>query len=85
MKCPMEKPVIEYPCTWSYRAIGTDSDFMMKEIADRLASIPHTVTSGNTSRGGNYCSLNVDATVHSETERLSIVPLSSVLESHLKT
>ena len=71
----MEKPVIEYPCTWSYRAIGTDKDVMLKEIPKKLGSIPHTVSPGNTSRGGNYCSLNIDATVQSESERLSITPL----------
>ena len=71
----MKKPVIEYPCTWSYRAIGTDANLMKKEIPLKLGSIPHTITSGNTSREGNYCSVNIDAMVHTETERLSIVPL----------
>ena len=71
----MEKPVIEYPCTWSFRAIGTDSNLMTREISVKLAAYTYTITPGNQSRNGNYCSLNIDATVHSETERLSIIPL----------
>ena len=71
----MEKPEIEYPCTWSYRAIGTDKELMLREIPNKLGSIPHTVSPGNTSRAGNYCSLQIDATVQSESERLSVTPL----------
>ncbi|MBN1757163.1 MAG: DUF493 domain-containing protein [Chitinispirillaceae bacterium] len=71
----MEKPVIEYPCTWSYRAIGTDKNVMMAEIPLKLGSIPYSITQGNTSRAGNYCSLNIDAIVQSESERLSITPM----------
>ena len=71
----MEKPEIEYPCVWSYRAIGSNHDLMMEEITLKLAAIPHTITPGNQSSRGNYCSLNVDATVASETERHAITTL----------
>ena len=71
----MKKPVIEYPCTWSYRVIGSDSTLMMKEIPARLGDIQHTITPANLSRKGNYCSINVEAIVQTESERLSIIPL----------
>ena len=48
---------------------------MIREIPLKLGAIPHTVTEGNRSSRGNYCSLNIDATVQSEQERLSILPL----------
>jgi uncharacterized protein len=71
----MEKPEIEYPCIWSYRTIGSDHDSMMKEIPLKLGTIPHTITPGNQSSKGNYCSLNVDATVQSEMERHAVTTL----------
>lgn len=71
----MEKPEIEYPCTWSYRAIGSDKNLMMQEIPKKLASIPHTISPGNMSRAGKYCSINIDATVQSESERHTVTTM----------
>jgi putative lipoic acid-binding regulatory protein len=71
----MKKPVIEYPCTWSYRAIGSDEGTMMREISVKLGTIKHEITMGNQSKNGTYISINIDALVASETERLSIIPL----------
>lgn len=71
----MKKPVIEYPCTWSYRAIGSDEAVMLQEIPIKLGTIKHEIASGNRSKKGNYISINVDVLVTSETERLSVIPL----------
>ena len=71
----MEKPVINYPCTWNYRIVGADGEIIKKGIAEKLQGIEHTVSDGNISSKGNYVSINVDALVHTEEERLGITPL----------
>lgn len=71
----MKKPFIEYPCTWSYRVIGTDESVMVRKIPLKLSAVKHTVSPGNQSRKGNYISLNIDVIVTSESERMSIIPL----------
>ena len=71
----VEKPVINYPCKWNYRIVGADGDLIKKGIAEKLQGIEHTISDGNTSSRGNYVSINVDALVHTEEERLSITSL----------
>ena len=71
----MDKPVITYPCTWSYRVIGMDKSLMIKEISEKLERVQYTLNDGNISTKGNYISINVDAVVRNEEERLALLPL----------
>lgn len=71
----MQKLDLTYPCTWSYCAIGSDREAMMREIPVKLGAIPHAIAPGNKSSAGNYCSLYIDATVRSEEQRLAIASL----------
>jgi putative lipoic acid-binding regulatory protein len=80
-ECNVEKPIITYPCSWSYRVIGTDKELMLKKIPEKLGTIKHTVSAGNQSAKGKYTSLNIDAVVHDEKERLSVLSLLQSIET----
>lgn len=71
----MDRPEITYPCTWTYRVIGSDGELMLREIPKRLIKFKFVITPGNRSRRGKYVSINVDAMVRDEAERNSIVGL----------
>jgi uncharacterized protein len=71
----MEQPLLTYPCTWSYRVIGEDKEQMIQEIPQIMGTIRHTISVANLSRQGKYVSINIEATVHNEEERRSVVPL----------
>jgi uncharacterized protein len=71
----MEKPSITYPCTWSYRLIGEDSELIIKEIPPKMGSIKHEISEANRSKQGKYVSINIDAIVSDDNERLSVVLL----------
>jgi putative lipoic acid-binding regulatory protein len=71
----MENLLLTYPCTWSYRLIGEDCDLMIREIPARMGSIKHEISTGNRSKRGKYVSINIDAIVHDNHERLSVATL----------
>lgn len=64
------KPVIIYPCPWTYKVIGKDAERIRGAIAEVLAGCLHDVTPSRTSKGGAYHCLNVEVTVESESCRL---------------
>jgi len=65
-------PVIEYPCRWSYRIIGSDEKALRKAISECVEGTDHQVSLSKSSSTGRYISLNLDALVHSEEVRLKI-------------
>jgi hypothetical protein len=69
---PLERPAINYPCTWIYKVIGADCT-LLKEVIIEACS-PHQVTIGHShsSSRGNYHSLNAELIVPDETVRLKI-------------
>ncbi len=66
------RPQIEYPCPWGYKVIGRDRELLGKAVAEVLAGCAHTVVPSHSSKGGAYCSLNVETTVESEKARLEL-------------
>jgi putative lipoic acid-binding regulatory protein len=62
-------PLIQYPCTWEYKAIGWDEDSMREAIAEIMADRPHDLSFSRSSRSGRYCSLLLVVTVESEDHR----------------
>ncbi len=70
----MENPLIRYPCTWSYRLIGEDGELIMREIPGKMGCIKHEIRLANRSNRGKYVSINIEAHVCSDEERLSVVP-----------
>jgi putative lipoic acid-binding regulatory protein len=68
----MENPLITYPCTWSYRLIGEDGELMVREIPGKMGCVKHEISFANRSRQGKYVSINIEAVVSSDEERLSV-------------
>jgi putative lipoic acid-binding regulatory protein len=71
---PLEgrKPIIEYPCTWTYQVIGLDEQRLRAAVAEVIGDVPHTLNCGNVSKGGKYLSLGLEMRVEDETHRLRI-------------
>jgi uncharacterized protein len=70
----MEQPIITYPCNWSYRLICEDCELIMKEVPGKMGNIKHEISPVNRSKQGKYVSVNIEAVVNSDDERLSIAP-----------
>jgi putative lipoic acid-binding regulatory protein len=66
------RPIIEYPCSWEYKAIGSDEGCMREAIAEIMADREHELSFSRTSRTGRYCSLLLVVTVESEDQRNTI-------------
>jgi uncharacterized protein len=66
------KPVMDYPCSWGYKVIGTDDTGLRGAIAAIMQDIPHSVTPSNRSASGKYICLNIEMLVMSEDQRLTI-------------
>jgi hypothetical protein len=65
----VERPTIEYPCAWQFRVLGEDERQLRQVVADIFSDRLHQVTTGNTSSGGKYCSIEVATQVSSEADR----------------
>jgi putative lipoic acid-binding regulatory protein len=72
-----KKPLIEYPCSWTYQVIGLDEQALRQAAAEVLGDVQHTLRSGNTSKGGKYLSLGLVVQVRDEGQRLRIFELLS--------
>ena len=68
----MNRPEIEYPCTWSYRVIGTDEKSLRQAISECVEDREYKVSLSSSSSSGKYISLNLEIIVHSEEARVSI-------------
>lgn len=68
----VERPEIEYPCSWIYKVIGEDCS-LLKDVIEKCCA-PHevTITHSHQSSKGKYHSLNAELTVPSEEVRLAI-------------
>ena len=65
----MDKPVIEYPCEWSFKIIGSDEEVIRKGVEECLPDSTYNVSKGNTSSSGKYATLNLETVVRNEGER----------------
>jgi putative lipoic acid-binding regulatory protein len=66
------KPLIDYPCNWSYRVIGIDEPKMRQAVAEVIGDVPHDLTTGNASSGSKYVSLGLETRVDDEAQRLRL-------------
>ena len=64
-----KKPIINYPCDWQYKVIGTDVDKMIKAIEIIADGMEYKISSSNVSAKGNYFSINLKVFVTSEVIR----------------
>ena len=65
-----EKPTINYPCSWTYKVIGSDEAHLRRAIKTLLGDTDLIITPSHTSSGGKYCSLNVELVVEDDETRL---------------
>ena len=75
MKIPdtdCKKPVIDYPCRWVYKIIGSDSSELEKAIEEIVRGYDYTITPSNISKTGRYRSLTLEVLVDGEGCRTGI-------------
>jgi putative lipoic acid-binding regulatory protein len=63
------KPLLQYPCTWTYQVIGTNAEIIRDAVARIVGETDYSLTYSNTSRTGKYCSLRLRLVVETETHR----------------
>jgi putative lipoic acid-binding regulatory protein len=68
----MEKPLIDYPCQWSFKIIGMDEQSIRKAVADYMGNVEYSITRSNISSKGKYVSVDFKTTVINESERNQI-------------
>lgn len=64
-----QKPLIEYPCEWIYKVIGSDVDKILAAIEEAATGLNYKVATSNISKNGKYFSLNFSVEVPNETVR----------------
>ena len=68
----MEKPVIEYPCKWSFRVIGSDERLVRKVVETTMGDSAYSLMVSNASKTGKYVSLNLETVVRDKGHRNQI-------------
>lgn len=66
------KPILDYPCKWLYKVIGSDQKKLQQAIKNIIGGRPCEISMSNTSSSGKYLCLNLELTVSNEEERNSI-------------
>lgn len=64
---PPGRPLIDYPCEWEYRVIGTDADEIRSAVASIIGDRRHSLRDGN--RRGRFLSLVLELVVETEAQR----------------
>lgn len=67
-----EKPVIDYPCAWSYRLIGRSAEVVEAAVRRIVAGTDYRLDSSNTSATGKYVAVKLTVVVQHEGHRLEI-------------
>ncbi len=68
----MQKPNIQYPCTWPYTVIGSDPAGISNAMPVVLENFAYQFKESNKSKTGKFTSFHVLVHVQSEEERNSI-------------
>jgi uncharacterized protein len=76
-----ERPLIEYPCSWTYAVIGIDEEELRLVIGSTLRGRRHKVTFSRLSRGKKYTAMHIELRVESEEDRDA---LFQAFQSHPK-
>ena len=67
---PLEgRPVISYPCPWTYRIVCTDEPALRALVAGLVGDAEHRLTSLGASSGGRYQRVELVLTVRDEAHR----------------
>ena len=67
-----QKLIIEYPCRWIYKIIGSDNGKMRMAAKEIVSGRDYTITPSNISKTGRYHSLNLEVPVDDEGHRTGI-------------
>ena len=68
----VDSPKIEYPCTWSFKIIGSDTAQITDSVVMMLEAFEYQFSQSRHSRTGKYTSFNLSVHVKSEAERMAI-------------
>ncbi len=65
----MTEVVINYPCDWPYKVIGTNDGSLAASIQEALVGVEYRMSESNRSGAGTYISFEVVACVRDERQR----------------
>ncbi len=65
----LPKLELEYPCSWSYKLVGSEKEAIQKAIHDVIKDREHNLVHSNASKTGKYVSMNLDLVITNEDER----------------
>ena len=63
---------LDYPCPWSYKAIGTDAAGVVAAIESVVGKRECLIHESNRSRSGKYVSVALETVVTSEEDRTTL-------------
>jgi putative lipoic acid-binding regulatory protein len=66
------KPDIEYPCTWVFKLFVKDRDMLGEALPGIIPGREYTLTPSRSSRHKRYHCMNLELTVLSDGDRLSV-------------
>ena len=64
-----KRPLVEYPCEWSYRIIGNEISKMVEAVESAVEGMKYDLQASNISNKGNYFSISLKVFVNNEEER----------------
>jgi putative lipoic acid-binding regulatory protein len=67
-----QEAIIEYPCEWFYKVIGSDKESVHNAVAGIIQDREYHIDDSNTSKTGKYQSFSVKVVVSDEAYRNNI-------------
>jgi putative lipoic acid-binding regulatory protein len=68
----MKEQIIDYPCKWPYKVIGSDQALIENGISAELNHMQFEMSVSNQSKKGKYVSFHVEAYVNDDNERIDV-------------
>jgi putative lipoic acid-binding regulatory protein len=68
----MKENIIDYPCKWPYKIIGSDPVLIEEEISAKLDHLQFEMNISNQSKKGRYVSFQVEVYVADNDERMAV-------------
>lgn len=72
MENKKQKLQLEYPCSWSYKIIGDNPDYMKSAVAEIIRDRQCSISFSRVSATDKYTCLNVEMTVANDQDRTSL-------------
>jgi putative lipoic acid-binding regulatory protein len=63
------RPLLSYPCSWTYRIVCTDEAALRTAVALLVGDAQHTLTVLGTSASGRYRRIELELRVRDESQR----------------